>query len=333
MTFSDIIGHEQQKKLLRQAFAAGKLAHAYLFSGIEGIGKRLMAQALARLIFCNADNGCGECSSCQRIDHNNHPDLHLIEADGQFIKIEQIRELQKSLAFRPLEAPRHIVIIEAAERMNSYAANALLKTLEEPPHDTIIILLSSQPEALYTTVRSRCQTLPFSRLSHKEISRVLRAQIADKVERDILAALAQGSLSKAFGADRDMYLSTRKEIFSRICRLRPSTVIPLLELAAELAQDRDYALSVIDILTSCYRDLFIMAAKGSAAQVINADLEQEIYPMAARHSVAAANAKLQSLIRCRSYLNHNVNPQLAMEWLLTQLVKEEINPEAPTYTS
>jgi len=320
MTFADIIGHEQQKKLLRHAFASDKLAHAYLFSGIEGIGKRLMALALARLVFCHEGKGCGNCSACRRIDHNNHPDLHVLEPDGQFIKIEQVRTLQKNLAFRPLEAPHHFVLIDQAECMHPGAANALLKTLEEPPNGALFVLLSAQLHALPSTIRSRCQVLPFSHLSHTEIEKVLRAQVDDETERNILAALAQGSLSKAFGADRDFYLNTRREIFTAIARLKPAAVLPMLELAPALAPDREYAEAVTDILISCYRDLFILVSRASGALVVNTDLEQELRHLSSRCSPAGVSAMLDAILRCRTYLQHNVNPLLAMEWLLSRLV-------------
>lgn len=323
MTFANIIGHEQQKKLLRHAFANNKLAHAYLFSGIEGIGKRLMALALARLIFCNEGNGCGNCSACQRIDHNNHPDLHLLEPDGQFIKIEQIRTLQKNLAFRPLEASRHVVIVDEAEHMHQGAANALLKTLEEPPNAAILILISAQPHVLPSTIRSRCQNLPFPRLNHSEIEKVLRSQVDDEVERNILASLAQGSLSKAFGSDRDFYLNTRREIFIALARLKPASVLPMLELASTLAPDRDYAEAVTDILISCYRDLFIMVSHASEALVINTDLKQEMRHLSSHSTPKGVALMLEAVLSCRSFLQHNVNPLLAMEWLLSRLVFQQ----------
>ncbi len=319
-TFATIVGHERQKKLLQHAFSSDKLAHAYLFSGFDGIGKRLMALALARLLFCDAGSGCGKCGACRRIDHNNHPDLHTLDPDGQFIKIEQVRALQRKLAYRPLESARHFVLIDAAERMHPGAANALLKTLEEPPHGTIIILLSSQPQALLPTVKSRCQHLPFSRLRQADIDKVLQSQVADETERNILAALAQGSLNNAFGSDRNFYLNTRRDVFTRISRLQPGSILPMLDLATELGPDREYAEAVTDILISCYRDLFIITARGSSALLVNIDLEQNLQHLARRHTPSSALAMLESILRCRAYLQHNVNPLLAMEWLLSRLV-------------
>ena len=114
MTFSQILGHDRQKDILRRAVASGRLAHAYLFEGPEGIGKRLMALALVRAVFCQDGKGCGSCSACRKVDHHNHPDLHLLEADGASIKIEQIRSLQKELSYRPLEAPKKVCLIDGS---------------------------------------------------------------------------------------------------------------------------------------------------------------------------------------------------------------------------
>ena len=131
MTFARILGHERQKDILRRALAGGRLAHAYLFEGPEGVGKRLMALALVRAVFC-PEGGCGVCAACRKVDHHNHPDLHLLEPDGTLIKIEQIRAIQKELSYRPLEARKKVCLIDSADRMNQAAGNALLKTLEEP---------------------------------------------------------------------------------------------------------------------------------------------------------------------------------------------------------
>ena len=144
MSFVHVIGHDRQKDVLLRAVRHGRLAHAYLFAGPEGVGKRLMALALVRILFCAEERGCGECPPCRKVDHHNHPDLHLLEPDGNSIKIEQIRNIQRDLNLRPHEAARKVCLIESAEAMTVGAANALLKTLEEPRGDTLLILLSSQ---------------------------------------------------------------------------------------------------------------------------------------------------------------------------------------------
>ena len=211
MTFDQILGHERQKEILNRALANGRLAHAYLFSGPDGIGKRLVAMALARAIVCHEQRGCGQCLACRKIDHQNHPDLHTLEPDGTSIKIEQIRSFQRELNLKPLESPRKICIIEQADTMTVGAANALLKTLEEPRGDTLLILLTAQPNRLLETIRSRCQPLPFTRHPNSRIQAELERQLGiDATESHILAALSEGSFKKAFGKDRELYLEQRR---------------------------------------------------------------------------------------------------------------------------
>ena len=169
MTFDQILGHARQKEILSRSLASGRLAHAYLFSGPDGVGKRLMALALARAIVCHEQRGCGDCQACRKIDHRNHPDLHVLEPDGNSIKIEQVRSLQKGLNLKPLEAPRKICLIEAADSMTLGAANALLKTLEEPPPYVLFIFATTEPNKVLPTILSRCQRFDFRRISVPEI--------------------------------------------------------------------------------------------------------------------------------------------------------------------
>ena len=224
MTFDRIIGHSRQKDFLRRTLANNRLAHAYLFEGPEGVGKRLTALALARAVYCLEGNGCGDCVPCRKIDHNNHPDLQIIEPDGQKIKIEQIRELQRTLSFKPVESSRRICLIDQADKMNEAAANSLLKTLEEPSAETLIILLSARPEALLTTVLSRCQRLPFNRLPQACIESTLIEQRGfGRDEAHIIAALADGSFQLALDRDPDFYLKHRIEILKRVTALSPAS--------------------------------------------------------------------------------------------------------------
>lgn len=319
-SFSQIIGHERQKHLLRQAWQHQRLAHAYLFSGPAGIGKRLIALALARLLFCPSGTGCGQCPVCRRIDHNNHPDLHLVEpVDGQIL-IEAIRTLQQQLALRPYEADRHIVLIDDAHLLNSSAANALLKTLEEPPGSCLLLLISSQPQQLLDTIRSRCQTLPFNRLGTGQISQILQQQIADPEQRELLIRLTEGSLTRALGSDHELYLQRRRSLFAQLSRLSPQTIVPLLELAEELAGDKEQLPELLGLLLSCYRDVFILAHQGAAALVINRDLLDPLTRLAHQCGPQRAGHRLAALLQAHSQLLTTANRQLIMENLLIRLV-------------
>jgi DNA polymerase III subunit delta' len=320
MNFARILGHEQQKDILRWAVDAGRLAHAYLFAGPEGTGKRLMALALIRALFCQSGNGCGECPSCRKIDHQNHPDLHLLEADGASIKIEQVRMLQKELSFRPLEAPRKAVIIEGADRLNPAAGNALLKTIEEPTGDALLILITSRPEGVLGTIRSRCQRLLFTRLPQQTLAEVLTDHLdGDQVQAHILAALSEGSFKKAFGRDRDLYLEQRRELLKAVTALSAGSVIPLFELAEKLAEEKERLPDILEIFQAFYRDCLLLRHGRPETELVNVDLLEKVHRVAGRETVPSLLRKLEALVLARRQLERNVNRQLAMDVLLMHL--------------
>ncbi|OEU52110.1 MAG: DNA polymerase III subunit delta' [Desulfuromonadales bacterium C00003096] len=321
MTFASIIGHDRQKDLLRRALSSGRLPHAYLFEGPAGIGKRLMALALARAIFCQQGNGCGDCAACRKVDHHNHPDLHFVEADGNSIKIEQIRTMQKELSYRPLEAPKKICVIDNAEKLNLAAGNALLKTLEEPTANTLIILLTDRPDALLITVRSRCQRLPFARIERKLLMDVLCEQLAiDDTEAHILTSLANGSFKKALGKDRDLYIEGRRELLKTLTGLSPGSVLPLFSFAEKLVQDKEMLPEILEIFQAFYRDLLLYRHGRPERELVNIDLMEKIHRVANNESTPSLLSKLSALDQTRRHLARNVNRQLAVEVLLMHLV-------------
>ncbi|PKN11675.1 MAG: DNA polymerase III subunit delta' [Deltaproteobacteria bacterium HGW-Deltaproteobacteria-4] len=320
MTYSGILGHERQKTILKRAQSSGRLAHAYLFEGPEGVGKRLVALALARSLFCATRNGCGECPACRKVDHQNHPDLHIVEADGNTIKIEQIRALQKELSFRPLEGERKICVIEAAEKMNTSSGNALLKTLEEPAGHALLILLTSRPDAVLPTIRSRCQRLPFSRLPTATIRRALtEADAGNEAHAHILATLSDGSFHKALGRDRDLYLERRKVILKAVTALSHGSYLPLFELAAELAEEKERLSEILDILRAFYRDLLLCQHGWPEEDLINRDLIEKVRRIAAQESPQTLLRKIEAINAAYFYLERNVNGQLVFEVLLMRL--------------
>jgi DNA polymerase-3 subunit delta' len=320
MTFDQILGHVRQKEILDRSLASGRLAHAYLFSGPDGVGKRLMALALARAIVCHEQRGCGDCQACRKIDHRNHPDLHVLEPDGNSIKIEQVRRLQKDLNLKPLEAPRKICLIEAADSMTLGAANALLKTLEEPRGDTLLILLSAHPNRLLETIRSRCQALPFTRHPNSRIQAQLEKQLdIDPTASHVLAALSEGSFKKAFGKDRELYLEERRKLLKTLTGLSPGSILPILDFAEQIAADKTVLPDILEIFQAFYRDVMMMLQGRGDDDLVNLDLKDTIERVSGRENIASVLAKLEALFAVRHQLDRNVNRQLAMEVLLLKL--------------
>jgi len=320
MTFAQIIGHERQKNILRRALSGGRLAHAYLFAGPEGIGKRLMALAVARILFCQNATGCGECAACRKLAHRNHPDLHILEPDGNSIKIEQIRAIQHELSLRPAEAARKVCLIEAAELMTTAAANALLKTLEEPRGDTLLILISSRPQRLLETIRSRCQILQFPRQPLELLRDNLQTQLGiSDADAHILAALADGSFRKAFGKDRQLFLEERRTLLKTLTALSPGSILPILEFAEQLAGDKAALPDVLEIFQAFYRDVLHTLHGRDPQELVNLDLGEKVRRVAGREQVGSVLAKLEALGAARRQLERNLNPQLVMEVLLLRL--------------
>jgi len=320
MTFGQILGHDRQKDILRRAISSGRLAHAYLFEGPEGVGKRLMALALARAVFCLEGSGCGTCSACRKVDHHNHPDLHILEPDGASIKIEQIRALQKELSYRPLEAGKKICLIDGADRMNPAAGNALLKTLEEPTGSALLILLTARAEKVLTTIRSRCQRLPFARLPQERLQQVLVERLGiDATQGHVLAALSEGSFKKALGKDRELFVEQRRTMLKSLTALSPGSTIPLFDLAEELAGQKEQLAEILEMFQAFYRDLLLFKHGRPDEELVNIDLFEKIRRTAAKETVPALLQKIEAIAEARRHLDRNVNRQLAMDVLLMRL--------------
>ena len=160
--WDDLVGQERATTHLRRAVAAGSVAHAYLFVGPTGAGKKSAARALACALFCG-DGACGSCRECKRVRNNAHPDLHVLSPEGVTYVVSQIRDIVRDVHLKPAEASRKIYVIEDADRFNDASASAFLKTLEEPPADVVMILLAREYDDVLPTIASRCQVVRFSR--------------------------------------------------------------------------------------------------------------------------------------------------------------------------
>ncbi len=320
MTFDSIIGHDRQKNILRRALKNQRVAHAYLFEGPEGVGKRLIALAMARALLCAVNQGCGDCAPCRKVDHNNHPDIHLLDADGATIKIDQVRGLQQQLALKPLEGRYKICLIDGAEHFNPAAANALLKTLEEPQPNTVIILLSSQPEALLATIRSRCQRLPFQRLPKQRLTEILADRLDLKEnEAAVLAALSDGSFKKALGQNKELFLEQRHDLLRALLALSSGSIIPLFKLADELAANKEHLVEILEIFQAFFRDLLLLKHGRPENELVNLDMKETLYRQLGSETTSGLLKKLTALDAGRYYLQRNVNRQLAMEIMLMRM--------------
>jgi DNA polymerase-3 subunit delta' len=320
MTFDAITGHQQQKSILLRALNNQRIAHAYLFEGPDGIGKKMVALAFARALFCRNGSGCGECPACIKVDNHNHPDIHLLEANDAALKIAQIRTLQQDLSLRPLEGNYKVCLVDGAEHFTNGAANALLKTLEEPRSGTLIILLTSQPERLLPTIRSRCQRLPFSALPKQQLATVLAEKLEiSTTQALILAALSEGSFQKALGPNREYFLEKRGKLIQSLSALSSDSIIPTFSFANELYLDKESLPVILEIFQSFYRDLLLLKHESPVEELANQDLLELLQQQNRQTTTASLLVKLKALDTARFHLQRNVNPRLTMEVMLMQM--------------
>lgn len=197
MSFEDIVGNNKIKRELQEMVKNNSISHSYLFSGEEGIGKKLFAKEFARMLLCLKNNkACGECSSCVKFDSENNPDFSIIEPEGNSIKIAQIRELQENVYIKPIVSSKKVFIINDSDKMTEEAQNSLLKTLEEPPEYIIIILVASNENKLLNTIKSRCLKIGFNNIDKKEVIQyIIKEQILTNPSDELLS-MCNGSIGK-----------------------------------------------------------------------------------------------------------------------------------------
>lgn len=276
MVLDDILGHDRVRSGLKTAAASDAVHHAMLFTGPDGVGKTSVARAFAALSACPSPSAsgdaCGSCRSCERIlshrrgEEMRHPDvLWLSPESSAVIKIAQVRELLGIIPYPPLEARVRTVIIEPADALNVEAANALLKTLEEPPSSTRFILITSRTDSLLSTIRSRCQAIHFGRLSDEHVERGLVEAGVEATQARRGAALADGSLGIALERIDDPILAEGDALLQRCVDIRPGDATAALQLAASLAESKEHVPQVLEVLLRFYRDALVLSVGGQGA--------------------------------------------------------------------
>lgn len=323
MPFDAIRGHERIIEVFRRSVRSGKISHSYIFEGVPGCGRRMTALSLIQAIYCQAvaDDACGVCPSCRKVSGGNHGDIHFVEPlpDKRDISIDQLREIQRELSLRPYEAPRKACILEPAERMSVNAANSLLKTLEEPPGNAIIILLTENANILLPTIRSRCQLIRFSPLSPENLTQLLIKSGMSPESAALLAPLSEGSLQRAGELDNEALSSRRELLISHISSLNLGKIRSVFDTAEELAGNREETLESLDLLLSFARDAVYLHAGSS--EIINASVRPALEAFASRCTLSGALQILGSITDTRRAVQRNANNKLALDCLFMKLAE------------
>ncbi|MET0516950.1 MAG: DNA polymerase III subunit delta' [Nitrospiraceae bacterium] len=324
MPFADVIGHNQPKKLMQAAISNNRLAHAYLFHGEDRIGKRLLAIRVAQALLCDVvthpADGCGICRSCVQIESRTHPDFSVIHPDPEQttpqIKIEQIRDLEQQIIYRPLIGDRKICVIDDADRLTIGAANALLKTLEEPPDHSLFLVVSSRAFALPATIRSRCQALRFAAPAQTQIEAavILRRNLPPADAR-FLAILSEGRIGEALDSDVDA-MKSRQHEYSTL--LAPSALrsISILLNTAETLSKTDRAGEALAWLQRWLRDILTVSMGGTIDHALDLDRREAFAALSETVHIDALIDLLEEIDRLQGQSARNLNLQIALENVL-----------------
>lgn len=337
MAFRDISGHRHLLELMAGAARRGTLPPSLIFAGPDGVGKRTAAVALSQALNCVrpvpfgglADgDACGECASCVRIGRGTHADVLLIEpGDTGSIKIYQVRDAIERSAYRPFEGRRRVVIIDEADAMQAEAQNALLKTLEEPPSASMFVLVTSRPDMLLPTVRSRCQRLRFGRLAPADVAAVLvrSHQYATK-EAHAAASAADGSIGAALAGGSEEF-SDARDAAVQLLRSAAASRDPRRRLegakalvgGGRAAADRDGLGRRLRALASMLRDLSALRSGADDRSLANADEKPTLSGLLSAFDVGRTLRAFEAVERAIAALDRNASPKIVADWIAIRL--------------
>ena len=336
--FDELTGNSRVKAVLKRMLVSDRLPGAMLFTGEEGIGKKLFALEIARALNCRTpkdQEACGVCSSCVRIRRLNypmrddadewtqiiwtdHPDVGLVVAPKRVLRVEQMRQIEKEANFRPFEGKARVFLIDEADKLNDASANALLKVLEEPPRTSHLILITARPAMLLPTILSRCQMIRFSPLTPAEIeSHLVKTDLDSKTAR-LRARAAGGSIGRALSNDLVTFTSQRKAMLKVLHALvLNNDRAQLLRSAEQLneAQYKDEFEERLDVLETLIRDAWMLSLGVDSSRIVNEDLAAELKEIAQKMDPGRAGDWILQIEDLREQLIVNVNRKITTDSL------------------
>jgi DNA polymerase III subunit delta' len=349
MPLRDVLGHPTTTGLLARALAAGSLPPSLIFAGPDGVGKRRTALAVAQTLNCAnplspasppsgsdqaplACDACGECASCRKIARLTHPDVQVIEpGDTGSIKIDAVREVVRQVGFKPFEARRRVIVFDGAESLLPEAQNALLKTLEEPPPGSVLVLVTAQPGALLPTVRSRCPVVRFGPMPAGEIAAwLMREEGLGEAEARAVAGVAHGSLGNARtlaaeASGAESYRASARRLLEHLAR--PGDARHRLSATKEIvgkgrgsgASERESLSQHLQAMAALIRDVGLLSAHADVSDVVNTDLLPALEALAPAYTTDRALRAFAAVNRAIGALERNASPKTVADWIVLQL--------------
>lgn len=322
MALHDVVGQEKVGRMLQNALRRGRLAHAYIFTGSDRISQKKMALELAKALNCTTheDDACGHCTHCVRIANGNFPDVHWIEPEGQSVRIDQIRSLQKYFSYHSVESEVKVFIVEAAETMTPQAANSLLKFLEEPVGLVVAILLAENKHAILPTILSRCQIVPFQAVPPETVTARLVAEGVSQ-EKAAIAAGLSNHLEEATQLVQAEWLMRAREIVVHLAE----AILTRVGRALVIVQDellgsevgRNHLECFLDLMILWYQDMLNIRL-GRSHSLTFLEQTDELNKQATKWTVSGLMQAVEALLSAKQQLRQHVPPQLVMEgWILS----------------
>lgn len=323
MTWNTFVEQPRVAELMSGSLRHDRLAHAYLYTGPRGAGKKRIALHVAKSLFCTEMQGdaCGNCLQCRRIDSGNHPDVFVVSPDGASIKIDQVRALQKEMSMRSVESRNKVYILEHVDKMTTQAANSLLKFLEEPPAGVVALLLTENGHAILPTILSRCQLVAFSPVPTEVIVKQLRsegipsglANVASQITTQLEEARV---LSRAewFAQLRTVMIQLVQEIKQR----NSLALFTIHEMFQKNDQLKEELPLFLDLLILWLRDILYVQV-GRSAYLINSDQQDALQGQALVWTKAELLHGIELVMDTKNRIGRNANAQLALERLVLQI--------------
>lgn len=329
--FREIIGHEKPIQILKNRIKFNRIGHAYLFTGNDGIGKKLTAIAFSKAINCHhlsqEQNPCNQCISCLKIEKGNSPDLDMIYPADYTIKIDQIREIKNHIYLRPLENRKKIYIINKAEKMTIEASNSLLKILEEPPEFAMIILITAFPDTVLPTILSRCCQLPFKPLHIEHQREILIRNITtldgNKELEDIIR-LSYLNTGKAFSLAGDQQqLAQKKQFIELLAGMKPEEMMDVIFYSEKFFDKiKNYFQDFIEVMILWFRDVLMLQMGREKSKLILRERIDEIQDYAKYYSREKIMMILDYLVSIQDKIEKHINPKMLLENIFIQLGDE-----------
>ena len=323
----NLVGHEWAVDMLKKHVVNRTTRHAYLFAGAPGLGRRSLALRFAQALNCQTpvDKGipCGQCRDCKQIEAMQHPDLNVVQADseGGTLKVDQIREVRRTLTFKPYQSKYRVAIFLRFQEANDNAANALLKTLEEAPSYAVLILTADNPEQLLPTIVSRCEVLRLRPLKIEEVKQDLEKKGIERDRANLIAHISGGRPGYARQLiESESLLEEREERLNDMQSLIAASRVEKFAYADKLARDKDSMRQAILIWLSYWRDVMLRAARAETP-LTNVDRNVEIEDLAQRLDLSMARRVVSGLENVLEKMERNVNSKLLAEVLLLDLPK------------